>query len=411
MDSKLDYVGEFIRAVNANLSGGTTEELAGLLMSRWGEGSLILDDKEAAAYRSTVDRLNRDFVRQEDLSRRSVERSLEEALFHALDLQQTSGKTFDQRLQEGLKALRAQLNSAPVEFQVLVEVQGLAAKDLPFALGTVRFVKFGSRQRSILLQGQSKGSKRTLVTTVEKLDGKVCAQIKVAARDFDAARSIARREARTAIDCVNFFVDLIPYNHCWLYFSAEGASVAEITPAREATGQVHVGLDRRGPALSYSVEHLRQSSPLLADFRRLGTLYRLAKPKTAADCLLTAFQWAGRATVEPKREESYLLYAIALETAILPTENAELTYRLSTRVAAILGRSRQQRSEMRRTIGHLYAIRSQVAHSGYLEVTEQDLGTMRLLTKRTLLRLVRRRGLWAKNLPDYNAWLESQTEH
>jgi hypothetical protein len=302
------------------------------------------------------------------------------------------------------------LNAAPIDYRVLVEVCGVAAKDLPFALGPTRFVKFDSGHRSQLLRGQSQAYRRSLVQTAERLDGKVCAQVLVAARDFDAARSLARREARTAIDCINFFADLVPYNHGWLYFPSEGAPTRETTPARDASGQAHVGLDIRGPALPFSVEHLRESRALFADFCRLGRLSVAARAKTAAECLRTAFQWAGRATVEPKREESYLLFAIALETAVLPTEDTELTYRLGRRVAALLTGSRQQRSELRTKISHLYEIRSRVAHSGFSEVTEQDLGALRLLAKRSLLRLLRRPAVWTMELADYNSWLESQTE-
>jgi len=283
-------------------------------------------------------------------------------------------------------------------------------KDLPFALGPIRLVKFDSRQRGQLLRGQNAVYRRTLERTAERLEGKVCAQVTVAARDFDAARSLARREARTVIDCINFFADLVPYNHGWLYFPSESAPRSETTPARDAAGQAHIGLDRQGPALPFSVEHLRESRPLFADFRRLGRLCATVTPKTGAECVWTAFQWAGRATVEPKREESYLLFAIALETAALPISDTELTYRMGRRVAALLSRNRQRRSELRSRVGHLYAIRSRVAHSGFSEVSEHDLSTLRLVTKRTLLQLLHVPRVWTMTADEYDAWLESLIE-
>jgi hypothetical protein len=410
MAGKLDYVEQFIRDVQANLSDGMPEELNGLLISRWGQGSLILDGNDAAAYRAAADRLNADFNKGEDLSRRSVEKSLEEALFHALDLQGGSSVTFEERLREGLKILAAQLGSNSIEYRVLVQIEGLSPKDLPFALGSTHFVKFDSRQRGPMLRGQSRSYRETLIRTAERLDEKVCAQVSIAARDFDAARFLARRKARTTIDCINFFADLVPYNHGWLYFPWEAAPTGETTVARDSDGRDHVGLDAQGPALPFSVEHLRESRSLFGDFRRLGRLCDAAKPKTAAGCLRTAFEWAGRATVEPKREEGYLLFAIALESAVLPTEHPELNYRLSRRVSALLTQNRQRRSELRSQVGRLYGIRSRVAHSAFSEVSEQDLGALRLLTKRTLIRLLRAPRIWPMSLQDYDSWLESQSE-
>jgi hypothetical protein len=114
--------------------------------------------------------------------------------------------------------------------------------------------------------------------------------------------------------------------------------------------------------------------------------------------------------VEPKREESYLLFAIALETAALPISDTELTYRMGRRVAALLSRNRQRRSELRSQVGHLYAIRSRVAHSGFSEVSEHDLSTLRLVTKRTLLQLLHVPRVWTMTADEYDAWLESLIE-
>ena len=81
--------------------------------------------------------------------------------------------------------------------------------------------------------------------------------------------------------------------------------------------------------------------------------------------LVAAFQWAGRATAEIRREEAFLLYAIALESIVLAdSDPIELTYRLRVRIAHLLGNSPEARRNIFSKVGHLYDIRSKIVHSG-----------------------------------------------
>jgi len=87
----------------------------GLLISRWGQGSLILDGNDAAAYRAAADRLNADFNKGEDLSRRSSRNPWRRPCSTHSTIQGGSSVTFEERLREGLKILAAQLGSNSIE--------------------------------------------------------------------------------------------------------------------------------------------------------------------------------------------------------------------------------------------------------------------------------------------------------
>jgi hypothetical protein len=406
--SRLDYVEAFIRGIHENLSPGIPETLAGIWISREGEGSLFLDQSDSGAYESTVDRLIDDFVKDDSLSRRSVESFLQEALFRALDINGTSSQTFDERIGPSQAALRKRLASPPSEFRCLVRVDGLAGKDLPFALGRVRFVEYGPSQERQLSRGSPPAGTRLLREQArDVLTGKVCAIADVEASDLASAQSRARREVRATLDCLNFFGDLTPYNHGWVHFPAEAAGVVETVPVRDSAGGVHVGFQHQGPTLPFSLEQLRKSRQVLRYVRIVGALLRTAKPGEAGQVLLTAFQWAGRASVEPRREQSFLLFTIALETAALPSQQQELNYRLGNRVASLLGRSRPQRDEIRHELVRLYKLRSSIVHSGSNEVTDVDLASVRSLAKRALLQLAGRRAMWSWTPAALDTWLES----
>lgn len=410
----LEFVGDFVRGVHKNLAPGIPDGHSGVWISKRDEGSLFLDEADRVAYTATVGRLVDEFAKTGDLSRRSIERYLRDSLFLSLDIQQKRTKPFEERLKDALGELRNRLRSPILSYRCFVPVHGFAPKDLPFGFGGIRFVSFGrSHQRQLLkpiAKGSTSKSFRSLVGELKERElwGNPCAVVDVKARDFDSAAVRARVATRAAVDSINFLDELIPYNHGWLYLPAEGASALEIAPIVSSDGQVLLSHARVGPIAPFSLENLRKDRRALRHLRALSALSRMATPRTAGEVLLTSIQWAGRATVEPKRELSFLLFAIALEAAVLPEHNQELTYRLSLRVAGLAGRSREQRAEMRRVVVDLYGVRSKIVHSGSYEVTDEDLGRLRWLTKSVLLGLLRHRSLWRSSLSELGTWFEGR---
>lgn len=408
------YVEDFIRTVQQNLAPGLPHGPGGLWISRHDEGSIFLDDADRVAYSITVGRLVDEFAKASDLSRRSVEKYLQDSLFQALDIGNKSIKTFDTRLQDAVRHLLAVLLSPSLSYKCFVPVNGLSPMDLPFIFGDVRFVRFGqAHKRQILepIQGDPKSKAfRRLVSDLKDCDlwGSSCGVVKVGARDFDSAAIRARVAIRAAIDSINFFDELVPYNHGWLYLPSEGASALEIAPIVSSDGQVLLPHKVVGPLAHFSLENLRKNREVLRQVQSLSLLSRTVAPKTAGEVLLTAVRWAGRASVEPRREQSFLLFAIALETVALPQHSQELTYRLSLRVSTLLGRTYAQRADIRKAVSDFYAVRSKIAHSGSYEVTDEDLGRLRWITKAVLLELLRRRGLWKRSVKSFDTWLEEQ---
>ena len=71
--------------------------------------------------------------------------------------------------------------------------------------------------------------------------------------------------------------------------------------------------------------------------------------------ITSSAQWAGRATVESRPEEAFLLFAIALESLILGSkEHSELRYRLALRTAYLLSHSPDARRQIHKDIRQLY---------------------------------------------------------
>lgn len=114
----------------------------------------------------------------------------------------------------------------------------------------------------------------------------------------------------------------------------------------------------------------------------------LKRPDGFAQRVITGFELAGNACIEPTPHTAFLLFAIALESAVLgPGTQVELSRQLATRVAHLLCRSMSCRKSTSRAVKRIYAIRSKIVHSGSRDVTETQVSEIRQVCLRALLTL------------------------
>ena len=413
----LANVERFIRQLQANLAPHTSGNLRGIWFSRRDDGSLFLDEEETATYTGIVDELMKEFVPREDLTRRSVESFLQDALFSSLDIRKKrTAQTFDERLTETVKKLGAVLSAPSELFRCWLPVNGLSIGRAHASFGGVGFVRFGetqlrqiTRRRSIRTPyGRGESWRRNLdLLRKSEVWGAVCAVIEVKARDSSSARGLAVRRARQVIDVLNVFTDLVPFNHGWLYMPGDAAKVLVVVPTQKHNGDFSADFRRLKPFEDVSWKGVKDAKSISTALTRLGGFLRSDHASTScAALLLAAAQWTGRATVDRRREQSFLLYAIALETMILPTMEGELSYRLRLRVAHLLGRTPESRERIAADVSHLYGVRSRIVHSGSYEVTDEDLGRLRSIVKGCLLRLLSQRAIHSLSAKEFSGWYD-----
>jgi hypothetical protein len=412
---KSDYVADLIREISASITPGVPDEF-GIWFSKRDEGSLFLSGEEARHYSQVVSRLKNEYAKAEELSRRSIEGYLQAAIFAALDLQARSAWPFERRLSDAVRELRKKLAEPLIEFTACVPVGGLSSEGLPWTFGGIRLEAFSEK----LLSGLERAAGRELASlrqgnTLDHLKatdgwGKPSALVQVRAKDAESATRLAAREARRLVDILNFFADLVPFNHAWAYLPEEAAPVRVAVPLIASDGTDTTYFVAQGPLGDFSLKKLREAGPLRPSLRKVDALMRGAVPGSYASVILSAMQWAGRASAEPVREKKFLLFAIALETLMLPGNTKdELTYRLKVRVAHLLGGSAAQRAELAALIGHLYDRRSAVVHAGSYEVTDEDLGRLRSITKACIVRtLVDRRLSQLATVKQVVAWFDNR---
>nr|MBA2459682.1 hypothetical protein [Gemmatimonadales bacterium] len=304
--------------------------------------------------------------------------------------------------------LRRALAGPLVRFQVYVPVGGLAPVGLPAKVGNIDFAVFDQSLLGRFPQGEDE------LRNDGEIFGRTAAIAEVEALEWGGAQTRGIQAIRLVVDSINFFTDVVPYNRAHLILPGDGPQ------ARQVIAQLRQDADSIGRwrlACGWVGGQGRLSLPKLRDvhegesigFARVDDLLR-RKRSDLEDQLIASIQWAGRATVAPRREEAFLLYAIALESFVLADQShLELGYRLRLRVAHLLGETPEVRQRLFDQVAQLYTIRSKIVHRGEYRVTEVDLGLMRWMCKAALLRAcISEEFLKMSTTKDFQQWFQDR---
>ncbi len=287
--------------------------------------------------------------------------------------------------------------------EVIYPVRGLASEGLPLTVGNVEFLVFDdahiARFRALPdRQGRSPEQTELALASIEAMveqphADKTVARVHVPASDAKAAISLGKSELRKTVDVINFYSDLIPYSSGHVYLPGDVERTVESIPVTDGKDKPSYYLAMRmvGPLGQLSFKRLMERDQEVGlGFMRASALLALRSKEKLHKGILSAIQWAGRATVETRKEEAFLLYAIALESLILiEGDKSELTYRLKIRGAHLFGEDAESRKIVAELLQKLYKKRSSIVHAGDIDVADADLKQLREITKVCILRVLK----------------------
>jgi hypothetical protein len=119
-------------------------------------------------------------------------------------------------------------------------------------------------------------------------------------------------------------------------------------------------------------------------------LLRVEKPGSLEARFANAVAWAGRANVQRRRDQAFLMKMIALESALsLADGRNSTTERLRLRVAHVVGGAPKERHALYRQMQDFYHLRSSIVHAGVGEpLTDETMKAVTALTRKVLERLL-----------------------
>jgi hypothetical protein len=407
-------------------------------------GSIELSGNDVATFFEIVNHLHDSLETGEYFHLAAVQSVLEKSIITAIDPKNLQPDIpIKRKIQLAVNQLLLDVDSAPSRWEVHIPVEGLFVRSLPFSVGNIDFyaAEGPSLQRLLSyiedfkeVRAQAGKPQEEIWEYIKgqwsnELSDVTLAKISVLAVTAEAARIQAFKQLQTTLDVINFFGDLIlgTGNGGRVYLPGEAREGSAFSPAFRFNPE------------SGAIEGLSSNSYLVGPFSKLGffpeAIERLNHYGFDTACgilakaeqdrnevenrILTALQWAGRATLnqlnaenrqkktDTRREEAFLLYAVSLESLLLPRKSQEITYRLSTRGAHLLEEDDSKRNDLCKRLIELYNVRSNIVHSGSVIVSEEDLVDMREYAKLAVITTLTKSAFKSMTKDeDFHDWFE-----
>lgn len=403
----------FLRNItdSSNLKTGDFVPSGGVWFWNAEEGSVEITGDEKFEYLRLLNEFSEDNEIRETFSRQAIDKLLKTCIFEVLDIAQKRRERDSQaRISDAVKALKKELEGPPEQWSVALRVEGLD-------LGENRNWSFGSvvfrRGEDLLVDIKEKSESYYNLDEdklVQTLSNTIYAQIKICANDFRSAVAQARNGLRSTLNVLNFYTDILnnPALHLALSdFAINRPKALDVVIAFGEDSRIGpVSYTTQGPATDFSVS-------LIENYREdknfaISSLEQLLVTENLTELqhqILTGIQWVGRATIEPLREEAFILYIVGLEALLGGSEYSNV------KTAILLSDGGDKFEREKKLLQELYRIRGAIVHSGRFYVAESDLAEMRLIVKESVLRLidlVERRGFTTK--AELDDWFEQVAE-
>ena len=395
----LSFVADYLLDFATNLSSERRLEdfSFGSLWMREGEGVLELDSEEVAKHQTALQRVSKDFAPSDDLSIAAIDSALKDAVFGVVDIPGKRDDSQDIRIEDAMDQFASFLNEHPEHYECWVEVRGLRVDSLPATFGPTRFKVLGDQDRDRLVDivktehiiQQAEKLEMIDSELFEELQGRTVAIQRVTARDESAALALAEREVQITADCLNFFAGLIPYNYSYVAIPKEGTRSGPSCRFTIADDGSFYHNPKGSMPPTYSMAELRRLSGQLGkSVKRVEAIRNDITRSSLDELLFRAVRWCGRSRAASAQEDKLLFSTVALECVGLPTQTDELRYRLSQRVARLLGDSFDDRTKVAKEVREIYDTRSAIVHSGELEMTEEKQEKALWVVTQVILRML-----------------------
>jgi hypothetical protein len=337
------------------------------------------------------------------------------------------------------------LRSPASQWEVHFQVEGLSISQSPVSVGNVEFYEATGRRWKHILSlvddisrlSTNPRSEQDEIALIMKqrfdeyLSGKTIAKVQVSTDSQKNARSQSLRDLRLTLDVLNFYADIVEPADLGarVYLPGEAVFCVALSPAFKFVSSPGSGylagsysFYKAGPMINLRLTKASMRSLRPHGFKRIcEILGKHERDRTAIENrILSAFRWAGRATLndqsskkdqeitDSRREEAFLLYAVALESLLLKRET-ELTYKLGTRGAHVLESSPAKRSEIVKRLSHLYGLRSKIVHSGSTQISRQDLSEIRGFAKKAIINILMNKEFrMMRSEDEFHKWFENR---
>lgn len=389
-----------------------------LVLIQRGDRTVILVGDDAEKYREITSAICSAASERRPVSKRAVTGLLDDFFMKMLssgDAPQNPG--LGDQLKSEARTLKQALFEKPKNWEVQLMVEGLSPNGLPVTVGRVEFrhlnqtslAELKHRVTGLVRDLNVRNSDATAVHLEGNLDvlrDKAVGVLTVNAVDDEGAVLAAKRELQSTLDALNFFA--VHENlGGWVFLPGDTMPQREFILAICEDGRLTPSFRRVGPGVPIAIGQLGRGK----GFLKVSEMLRAENQTDLEQRILASLQWAGRAQVEVRREEAFLLYAIALESLLLARDTkTEIAQRLAVRCAQLGGGpTLNDKKLVVEQILSLYQIRSNIVHSGNFLVRDDELGLIRTYAVLTLFLILDSEPFCSmREVRELESWFQAQ---
>jgi len=341
----------------------------------------------------------------EKWSRKGIDKLLQNAIFLALDISQTSSNQFTQRLESAIQQLKSSLIEPLKSWEFYYVILGLDVNNGERKIGNTNFFQADEKNLQQILKRlnditddsahkpeEKEGFKEIYEQQIHRFfGGAAVAFLNVYAGDLEAARKLALEELQITLDVINFYALSFYSDDLRVRTFLPGDAVGTQSLNIAFVGEENLNLEfpSHGPLVNFSLSLLDEEHSKQLGLTRLEKILVNSVRSEIEKRLLAAVRIAGKAVSSIRREDAFLLYAIALESILVGgKEDKDLTYLLSTRSAHLLGKDLEKRKVIKKEIADLYGIRSAIVHQGENNFADKYFFKIRRYTRNILVTLL-----------------------
>src|ERR1044072_3238559 len=242
-----------------------------------------------------------------------------------------------------------------------------------------------------------------------------CAEGTVEA-ESSRVQKLAAREVESSLNLLRCYTHLLfPRDHR-VKMGLRGETSYILRPA--------LGFSTSDPSWTFNFQSIGLLQPFVVSPERLELLRKkfaldvlsetLAKAEASRTKLeravVTAIRWLGRGVTAFDLAEKVLHFAAASERLLMSDEEnkSEIMDKFARRLAFLIRDDPSKRLELSSRAKDLYKIRNKVIHAGKIDVSEEDVIEMEVLTIQALVKMAQRLGDWTKH-EHFIAWVEKQS--
>ena len=306
-------------------------------------------------------------------------------------------------IKDAVKLLKSDLSTQPREFEKILSVFGLQALDESVSFGFIEFLG-GTDVPDIDIDTIVKNILPSPLTPGRPLS---YAKVVLQAVDDRSAIERSRELLSTHLSIINALLSatypsLYRLSHLHDYSGSFGLA-GSIQENKKWGGNSGWKLNFQPLSSSALVSTMakptaKRASALMSSSSKISKRIR------------ASYELVGNGAVTEDRATAFILFAIALESAVLPGRNSEITNQLSTRVAHLIADSLEERRLVAKRIKTLYGMRSKIVHEAKIDISDNEASDLKRICLEVLAALSSLDASQGINTQDaLDLWFETKT--